>query len=112
MSAVTPDEYRVRVFPSRRWHLFGRYFGRSTFTVEIDYLGAWDECGDHIAERHWTDADQIECAIDLGLTKVRELHEHAKFCADCSPDPDDTVGPLVVHVGGRTVIDDRTEVAR
>lgn len=103
-----PDEYRVRVYPSRRWSLFGHSFGRKVHAVEVYYVG---DDAPVLVEEQWIDAADEACATAFGVDQAREHHEHAKTCRVCTPDPADGPGPLVVYVGARTVIDERTEAA-
>ena len=100
MTDIAPDidEYRVRVWQVRRHHWFGRW----GWTTTVDYLSAWNEHGDQelLNPRDWWSETQDE-AVQDGLTEARAIHD--------ATDPD---LPLVVHVGGRTVIDERAEVTR
>lgn len=65
------DAYRVRVWATRRWTLFGHEFGRRVWVVEIDSLSDWPESGDQMVERHWLKAkDAGALVVYVGPTAV------------------------------------------
>ena len=98
---TTEDTYRVRVW-SRRRHVIGPVtFGPLGWTVDVDYLGAWDERGDQgllIPRQLWfrTRAEAVEFGVDVARG------EHKDYGADADP--------LVIHVGPNIVVDERPGV--
>lgn len=92
-----PDEYRVRVFPSRRWGLVGPWGWR----VQIDYLTSWDDDGDQQllsgAGLWYWDREEAQ---DAGVEMALDIHERDA--------PELPPGPLMIWLGPYLVEDERT----
>ena len=112
------DEYRVRVYPGAPARTFRHPFRlRWGWGVQIDHISDWDEHGDaeQLNGDDWFDSQDE--AVDWGIAKAKSIHLEGG-CDECASlrgsyqhDPDD-LGPLVVWVGGRVVVDERAGATR
>lgn len=103
-----PDEYRVSVWPSRK-HPWSRRWG---WRFQVDYIGAWDEYGDQAllyARKNWR-ATKAQATED-GIAQARGIHRDGlDGIWPTDPSADCTPGPLVIHVGPSTPVDERVTI--
>lgn len=107
-AACMADEYRVRVWPSRRLYVAGAWGWRA----QVDHTSGWDEHGDVPmiggGRRRW---HRCQCeAVTWAVAEARAIHA-GDGCVVC-----DTLGrdlralPLRVHIGPVAVVDDGRSV--